>query len=552
MIISRCRMLAGLLVVLTGVAQEPLVIKSTTRLVQVSVIAKSHDQPADGLNVDDFKIFVDGKQQKISFFSAVSATDRPNSAPATPPAAQQTYTNVLAARGQAVNGVTVVLLDLVNTKLKDRIFAQQQLIKYLLSIPSTDRVAVYLFNGRLRVLHDYTSDMSEFQQQLAAANGKLVSVMNTADAGAIDSTSADFAFDTLDSSGGGAAARAFFLRNRVVGTLNVLKFIASNLAEVPGRKNLVWLSDGFPLTFGFERMSNFSEDFLDEMDATVRSLSDASIAVYPVDARGLTTPGQFDASRSGGAGMMGAGAPGKGGAPSKNPRPPRVSSQPQNSAHDTMEELAHRTGGKAYYNTNDLSKAIHEAVEDSALTYTLGFYPEDEKHNREFHKLKVEVAKPHINLSYRSGYLDLAAVPKDDKTRSLQVHDALWSPLDSTELSISVKLLPPTANALNVAVALDPKGIQIEPKDGRFAGRVDFLLVQFDHDGQPIALGTNTPMQTVDLNMLEPTYRKFLTQGLNVTQAVSLSPGASTLRVIVRDYGSGMIGSVTIPLKGSA
>ena len=412
------------------VAQEPL-IKTTTRLVQVSVIAKEHDGPAQGLTADDFKVTVDGRQQKISFFSAVSVSDHPVSAP---PIAPNTFSNVALVKGQAMNGVTVVLLDLVNTKLRDRIFAQQQLIKFLLSIPPTDRVAVYSFNGRLRVLHDYTSSMELFQEKLAEANGKLVSVVNVEDGGAIDANSDGATFANMMGGGSGNdEERAFYLRNRVVGTLNVLKFIASHLADVPGRKNLVWLSSGFPLQFGFEKMSNAAENFGDEMDATVRALSDASVAVYPVDARGLTTSSQYDASQTGRS------------APSiMSPRASRVPKTPkapdnraENEAHMTMEELAHRTGGHAYYNTNDLSKAIHEAVSDSAMTYTLGFYPDNEKHNREFHKLKVEVDKPHINLSYRSGYLDLAEVPQDAKTRSVQVHDALWSPLDSTELGIS-------------------------------------------------------------------------------------------------------------------
>jgi hypothetical protein len=44
---------------------------------------------------------------------------------------------------------------------------------------------------------------------------------------------------------------------------------------------------------------------------------------------------------------------------------------------DTMKILAERTGGKAFYGTNDLSDAIRRAIDDSRVTYTLGFYPAD-------------------------------------------------------------------------------------------------------------------------------------------------------------------------------
>ena len=236
----RCLALVVLLAGSALYAQET-VIKTTTRLVQLSVIAKSHDEPAAGLTQDDFKVFVDGHQQKISFFSAVSANPNQPSAPATP-LAPNTFSNIVASKEQAATAVTVLLLDLVNTKLTDRIYAQQQMVKYLQSIPPTERIAVYSFNGRLRVLHDYTSTMEVFQQRLAASNGKLVSVINTEQAGAIDPSELSTSSEFMNAGGGSAQERAFYMRNRVVGTLNVLKFIASHLAQVPGRKNLVWLS----------------------------------------------------------------------------------------------------------------------------------------------------------------------------------------------------------------------------------------------------------------------------------------------------------------------
>ena len=290
-------------------------------------------------------------------------------------------------------------------------------------------MAVYVFNGRLQVLHDYTSNMELFQQRLAAAKGQIVSVTNTEQAGAIDTADAGAFAEFVTGGGGGGAERAFYMRDRVLGTLNVLKFVASHLANVPGRKNLVWLSSAFPLRIG-GAMSKFAEQYGDEFDATVRALSDANVAVYPVDARGLTTSAAYDASRF--TPMTAANG--------KTPMPPRASvSGGQTASQGTMQELAQATGGHAYINTNDLAHAIDQAVEDSALTYTLGFYPEEEKQDREFHKLKVEVDKPHINLHYRNGYLDLAEVPKDDKTRSIQLHDALWSPLDATEIGLTVR-----------------------------------------------------------------------------------------------------------------
>ncbi|MGA2599546.1 MAG: VWA domain-containing protein, partial [Bryobacteraceae bacterium] len=266
---------------------EPPRITSTTRLVQVSVIAKEKDgEPAAGLKQDDFRVQVDGRPQKISFFSADSSGVTTAPAAPLPP---NTFTNILTARGQITNGITIVLLDLVNTRMADRMYARQELIKYLEEIQPQDRIGVYVFSGRLRVLHDYTADMSEFQKKLAEAKNKLIGIAGTETPDALDREQTEFDM-AFTGRGGSVQERQFYTRDRVLGTLAVFKFIANHLERVPGRKNLIWVSGAFPMVFGYGTLNNMAEDYRDEVDATVRALSQANVAVYPIDARGLTTP----------------------------------------------------------------------------------------------------------------------------------------------------------------------------------------------------------------------------------------------------------------------
>ncbi|MGA3027419.1 MAG: VWA domain-containing protein [Bryobacteraceae bacterium] len=533
----------------TGQAQAPPpLITATTRLVQVSVIARDKNgEPAAGLKAEDFRVEADGRPQKISFFSADSTGISPAPGEPLPPG---TFTNILAARGQAVNGITVVLLDLVNTRMADRMFARQQLIKYLEEIQPQDRIGVYVFSGRLRVLHEYTADMADFQKKLADAKSRLIGV-NTEVPGALDQEQSEFDM-AFAGRGGTTLERQFYMRDRVMGTLAVFKFIANHLERVPGRKNLVWVSGAFPMIFGYENMNNMAEGYVDEVDATVRALSQANVAVYPIDARGLTTPPGFNASRASTNSAPRA-VPSSGiNHPHTSPSAPRPSngggaSRSQNAAHDTMEDIAHRTGGRAYYNTNDLARAIHEAVADSTLTYTIGFYPTDEKSGRDFHKIKVETPRQHLNLHYRSGYLDVPPASSDQQQRLLQMHDALWSPMDATELGLTVHATrsadPPTVDLL---VTIQPDGVQLKQDGDRYSGRLDMLMVQRDSRGNEL----DGPFDTIELKMLGDTYRKFTTAGLPVHKTLPLSARAETLRIVVRDAGSGMIGSLTVPLTG--
>jgi VWFA-related protein len=524
----------------------PPVIQSTTRLVQVSVVARDKDgSGAEGLKSTDFRVSADGRPQKIAFFSVESTGHVPAANPPLPP---HTFTNLLAARGQQINSITVVLFDLVNTKMTDRMYARQQLLKYLGEVQPQDRIGVYVFNGHIRVLHDYTADMTDLQRRIAAATQRLMNVTQNEEPGALDHDDGDFA--EMLRGGGNAQEREFFMRDRVLGTLEVFKFIANHLAQVPGRKNVIWVSGGFPTLFGYEHESKFSDDFIDEIDATVRALSDANVAIYPIDARGLVTPPGYDASRNS---PSGASSASSGRASTRPPRSGNRASDRLAGIHETMDDLAHRTGGRAYYNTNDLAKAIHDAVSDSTLTYTLGFYPENEKHNREFHKIKVEVERAHVNLHYRSGYLDLPLNPVDDRLRMVQLHDALWSPLEATELGLIAQagFTSPGAAArsvgpaeLKVSLNIKPDGIIIKQVGDRYTGHLDVLMIPFDARGNQL----DGPQDTIDLNMLSETYKRFLVNGVPLNKTLNLSQRAATLRIVVRDAGSGMIGSLTVPV----
>jgi len=535
------------LAIAAGAQAPPPAITATTRLVQVSVVARDKDgAPAAGLKSEDFRVQVDGRPQKINFFSVDSTGLSPAPSAPLPP---NTFTNILAARGQAINGITVVLLDLMNTRMTDRMYARQQLIKYLEEIQPQDRIGVYVFNRRLRVLHDYTADMSEFQKKLADAKSRLINVSGMETPDALDREQSEFDMAFIGR-GGNAEERQFYMRNRILGTLEVFKFIATHLERVPGRKNLIWVSGAFPLLFDYEKRNIMGVDFIDELDATVRALDQANIAVYPVDARGLTTPAGFDASRRS-AGNNASGvptSPGNGRALSERPPSgPRTGAaeRRENAAHATMEDIAHQTGGRAWYNTNDLAKAIHDAVADSTLTYTIGFYPTDEKGGRDFHKLKVETARGHVNLHYRSGYLDIPPASPDQAQRLLQLHDALWSPMDATELGLTVHAAR-SAAMLDLQVTIQPDGVQLKQDADRYVGHLDMLIAQRDSRGDEL----EAPFDTIDLKLLADTYRKFTADGLPVHKTLTLSAQAETVRIVVRDAGSGMIGSLTVPLTG--
>jgi VWFA-related protein len=151
-----------------------------------------------------------------------------------------------------------------------------------------------------------------------------------------------------------------YWRGRSGLTMVALLAIADHAAGIPGRKNLVWLTASLPSTG----------------PAIARLLNQANIAIYPVDARGLVA--------------------------SFNPhfRPIGL---------DVMQELADETGGRAFYNNNDISGAIRKAVDDSDVSYTLGFYLNSGSLDGQFHELKIRVDRPGLEVRYPSGNAESTA-----------------------------------------------------------------------------------------------------------------------------------------------
>ena len=167
------------------------------------------------------------------------------------------------------------LFDRLNTLAEDQRHARDQLMKFLGQIQREDRVALYtLESNSIRVLHDFTNDSASLMKVLV---GQGVRAPLALDATETEATAplAGWLRGTAPN------ISAAVLGDRVGTTLNALTTIANRLAGVPGRKNLIWVSSAFPLML---RTSGTAQ----LLDRAARAVDDANIAIYPVDARGLT------------------------------------------------------------------------------------------------------------------------------------------------------------------------------------------------------------------------------------------------------------------------
>jgi len=515
--------------------QPPVVLKATTRLVQVSVIAQDgKGQPVTDLKKDDFRIKVNGKDQPIKIFSMDSSGALPQSETKLPP---DVFTNRMDVKPGQQSSVTIILLDTLNTKWADQVYAKAQVIRYLRTLTPEDHIGLYTLGTSLRFLHDYTADSAELLSRLEALKGKELPDMTSKEP--TDAMHGDaLLLDMLQRSAGGVspAERSFYTTQRVIGTLKSIEFIANHLAKTPGRKNLIWVSGGFPLEIGFDNAAAWRNPqidqhiFSDEVSETVRAVNDANMAIYPVDARGLMVNPQYDAERRGNGRAM-------------QKAPPMVGVKNQ----QTMEELASRTGGHAYYNSNDLAKAIHTAVDDSRVTYMLGFYPVDESFDGKFHKIEVQmVERKGVHLRYRKGFFDLPELPQDEKARKTELADAAWSPLDASGIGIAAKIdqSKTKPGSLEIVLVIDSTQVSLQQQSDHWIGRLDVLFIQRDNGGNQY----NGLDDTINLNLGTESYQKFIKNGFVYAKIIDRADRAKIIRIVVRDSASGAIGSITVPL----
>jgi VWFA-related protein len=134
---------------------------------------------------------------------------------------------------ESPTSVTVVLLDAVNTRIQDQVYAKQQFLKFLGQIQPEDRVAVYALGTRLRVLNDFSNDSRRLVAAVARYRGQTLPLVDLSQPDPSDTGDADM--DTRLNQVDAIMADAAIV-NRMETTVAAMEAIANHLASVPGRK----------------------------------------------------------------------------------------------------------------------------------------------------------------------------------------------------------------------------------------------------------------------------------------------------------------------------
>ena len=564
--------------------QEPsAVLKVTTRLVTVDVVARDrHGNPVRDLKQDDFQIFEQaGSHKTAQQIASFRLLDRFLSKT---PAAQRSALQIPA--GVFTNFVTtqklsapptILLVDGLNTDPTTQLQTRQKMVQLLASAPGDIPVAVFLLGRQLRMLQNFTTDaklLREAAQRALSIEGTNLQVKDPRDdtfsttslleemAGAEGQNDIPGGPPPASNSAGLLAMKAMNLQRfekeryaestdiRVRMTLDALRIIARHLSGYPGRKNLIWISSAFPLVIvpdvnapvyaKFSGMRNYG----DEVSGVASALTDAQIAVYPVDPVGIETEQQFNASSAGRTTN-----PFSEGATLKRESTMRFSNQ------QSMQDLAEQTGGQVCFNNNDLSQCINRAIDDGSSYYELTYYPVDRNWNGEFRKVSVKTHRSGVQLAFREGYFARASDSnisasevKDMDTRVM--HAACNDFLSATSILVSAKSVPPDQQGqAKYFLAIDPNALSFgSPEGGVRTLHLELSACMFNAHGSPLQCFR----QSVDQKFNESEYQSTMASGITHTMSIVPKPETARVRLLVCDTVTGMIGSVDIPYPNEA
>ena len=565
------------------------VFKTHSHAVVVDVVVTKGDDAVTGRHKQDFQVLEDGKPVTVDFFEEHTAkTLPPSDQKSLPSMPTNVYTNMPPAPES--DSVNVLLIDTLNTDRQDQSYVRQNILNFLKSMQPGVRVAVFVLGAKLRMVQGFTTDSGALRE---AVTDKVRGVSPESES-SVTRTAQDKADDVADKlrlarmgisptglealSEMQTAINDHKADERVAMTLEALNYMARYLAGVPGRKNLIWFASSFPIAVFPSAKEKQPNNQIRGYSAALRETADlltiSKVAVYPVGAEGMMVEHMYDPviNGKGPADFDGAAVSNTVG-PGSSPRGGDMTPYTNEGAARAdkimaMEQLARDTGGKAFYNTNDLNVAMQHAIENGAQYYTLAYTPTNKKMDGTYRRIEVKTTTSKYNLAYRRGYNSddsLTAITKPDTD---PLHALLMRGMpSSTQVLYGVRIVPVTPqpapdakSAGNNAKLTGPTtrysvdfmvrwtDLALETSaNGTHRGKIQASLLAYDRDGNAV----NWTGITQGMDLKPEIFVSIQRSGVPMHLEIDLPSSAAYLETGVYDWSSGKAGTLEVPVNNA-
>jgi len=262
-------------------------------------------------------------------------------------------------------------------------------------------------------------------------------------------------------------------------TLRLLEGLMRTAAQLPGRKLVFVISDGFFLT-------DKKYGAIDRIKKVTDAAGRAGVVIYTLDARGIVGD-SIDVNKPMDTGgllqMAGIGE--------------------LTSSQDGLNALAKDTGGQAFRNTNQpMHLWVEKIMDETSNYYLLAWKPDNDEQKRgKFKNIDVSiVGRPDLKVRMRTSYFKSAALPllttkkKKDKdplkARDDDMRLVIDAPVSQSEIPTAVDLhfnqMPGLGTSVVATIAIDDAALSYDLVDGKLAADVDIGGIFYDDKGKPI------------------------------------------------------------------
>jgi len=525
-------------------------VRISVTLVQIdAVVADQRGKQVNDLKPEDFEIFEDNRRQQITNFSYVTA--QPAAGEATAPPSTRANPNAppgpplppVRLRPDQVRRTIALVVDDIGMSFESIAAVRDSLKKFVdEQMQPGDLVAIMRTGAGTSALQQFTADK---RLLYAAIERVRFNLMFGGSMGAFKQmTSAPFA----GAGGLGAAEMRDFISSTAVsreemfttGTLGTISLIVRGLKDLPGRKSVVLLSDGFALFRSGDSRSNYR--VLEAVRRLVDLANRASVVVYTIDPRGLQTTGLTAADNTAFS--------------TQAEVAQRVSDRGTHlfESQGGLNYLANQTGGFFVRNTNNISDGISRVLDDQKGYYLLGYIPEQStfkglQGQKTFHNISVRVKRAGLRVRSRTGFYGVS----DEETGpassegAQQIVKALTSPFTAGDIHLKLTSLfghePKDGSFMRSIMHIDARDISFsEEQDGSRKGVIEVVAFTFGNNGEIVG----REARGYNLSVRSDGFQKLLDQGFIYALNVPIKkPGGYQLRVAVRDPRAERVGSAS-------
>ena len=549
------------------------VIKFETSLVQTDVMVfDKKGRFVDGLKPEQFQLKINNMSREISFFEAIRSggfapqREEPNAS------AQPNPVNSI--RADAQRRAVIFFVDDLHLAPDSLVRTRKALLEFINSgIGEKDLVAITSPSGQIGFLQQFTADKNALRSAVARLNYRtntkfdmekppmsefIALKIREGDQQILDYYTQEALKQNCFHAGNqpicsvSPDSAKLLIRERAQqivvqaapatdDTLRLLEGLMRTAAQVPGRKLVFVISDGFYL-------NDRKTGAIDRIRKVTEAAGRAGVVIYTLDARGIVGD-SIDLTNNK---PMEAGSLLNGGTTGEI-----------SASQDGLNALAKDTGGQALRNTNrPMSEWVEQVMDETSSYYLLAWKPDNEEQKRgKFKNIEVSiVGRPDLKVRVRSSYFKSAALPllstkrKKDKDPLKARDDDMRLVIDApvtqreipTEVDLRFNQMPGFGTHVVATISIDETALTFEPIDGKLAADVDIGGILYDDKGKPI----NSIVGRLRI------FQRSSNTGSSRTRSIyrfsTLVPGGLyQVRIGIRDLKSSRIGSamdwITVP-----